>query len=366
MASDVTDTSTPPRIEGMPMKAARRRKTPKKRVLMMVHHTLVPPDDLSVIDEETYFAMKTECDVRLALDELGHDVRVVGLEDELAPLRQVIDEWQPHVVFNLLEEFRDQILYDAYIVGYLELKGVAYTGCNPRGLVLARDKALSKKILSYHRIKVPGFAVFPRPKTKKSKAKKRPASLQFPLIVKSLIAEGSEGIAQASIVRNDEALMERVRFIHEQVGTDAICEEFIEGRELYAAVVGHRRLNVLPTWELRLDGLPDSAPRIATSKVKWDRKYQEKHDIDVVRAEGLSAQTEAHVAKTARRICKRLNIDGCARIDFRLREDGALYFLEANPNPDLSYGDELAEAAEYSGIAYSDLIQRLIDGALRK
>lgn len=359
MASDVA--TNPARVDSEVRKPRKRPK--KRRILMIVHEEFVPPEDIGALDDEAYFAKKTECDVRYALAQLGHEVRVVGLHEELAPLRRAIDDWKPHVVFNLLEEFRDRVIYDAYIVGYLELKGVPYTGCNARGLVLARDKALSKKILSYHRIRTPRFAVFPKPKSERSRTKARPQNLSFPLIVKSLIAEGSEGIAQASIVRSDEALMERVRFIHEQVQTDAIAEEFIEGREVYAAVIGNRRLRVLPIWEIRLSGMPDSAAKIATSRVKWDRKYQARHGIEIGRAEGLSPAVEARIAKTSRRICRRLNLDGCARIDFRLRDDGQLYFLEANPNPDIGFGEELAGAAHHDGDDYPALIQKMIRAA---
>jgi D-alanine-D-alanine ligase len=337
-----------------------RSKRPR-RVLLMVHESFVPPEQVEGMDEAEYFAMKTECDVVHGLRQLGHDVRVVGLRDELAPLRRIIDEWNPHVVFNLLEEFKDQIVYDAHIVGYLELRGIKYTGCNPRGLVLARDKALSKKILHYHRIRTPRFHVFP-----KGRRFKRPAKLEYPVIVKSLVAEGSEGISQASIVTSDEALEERVAFIHAQVMTDAIAEQYIEGREVYASVIGLHRLEVMPIWEILLDGLPDSAPRIATSRVKWDLKYQDEHGIDTVRARDLSPELEAHIAKLAKRICRRLNIDGYARIDLRLTPEGEVYFLEANPNPDIAYGEELAASAEENGLSYEALLEKVLRIGLRR
>ena len=161
-------------------------------------------------------------------------------------------------------------------------------------------------------------------------------------------------------MHDDAALKERVAFVHEQVGTDAIAEQFIEGREVYASVIGNERMSVMPIWELKLDGLPKSAPRIATSKVKWDLAYQEKHGIDTVRARDLSPELEARIARVSRRICHRLNIDGYARIDFRLTDDDQLYFLEANPNPDVAYGEELAASAEYAGTDYASLIQRMI------
>ena len=125
-------------------------------------------------------------------------------------------------------------------------------------------------------------------------------------------------------------------------------------------MLGLHRLEVLPTWEILLDGLPASAPRIATSKVKWDLRYQKKHGIDTVRARDLSVEIEAHIAKTAKRICRRLNVDGYVRVDFRLTDDGKLYFLEANPNPDIAYGEELAAASEAAGMSYEALIDRVI------
>ena len=337
------------------------RTKKKRRVLLMVHESFVPPEDIAGMDEAEYFSMKTECDVVHGLRQLGHEVRVVGLREELTPLRKMLDDWKPHVVFNLLEEFKDEVVYDAHVVGYLELKGVPYTGCNPRGLVLARDKALSKKILHYHRIRTPRFHVFPR-----GRRFKLPKRLEFPVIVKSLVAEGSEGIAQRSIVNSEEALAERVAFIHEQVHTDAIAEQYIDGREVYASVIGLHRLDVMPIWEIVLDGLPASAPRIATSRVKWDLKYQDEHGIDTVRARDLAPELEEHIARIAKRICRRLNVNGYARIDFRLTDSGEVYFLEANPNPDIAFGEELAASAEAAGFSYEELLERVLRIGLRR
>ncbi|HJL27286.1 MAG TPA: ATP-grasp domain-containing protein, partial [Polyangiaceae bacterium LLY-WYZ-15_(1-7)] len=333
---------------------------PKLRVLQIVHETLVPPPTIEGLPEEEFLEVKTEWDVKTGLEELGHTVMPLGLRDELAPLRRAIDDWEPDVVFNLLEEFHGEVLYDAYVASYLELKRVAYTGCNPRGLILARDKALSKKVLAYHRIPVPRFAVFPR-----GRKVRRPKSLAFPVIVKSLVAEGSEGIAQASVVTSDEALAERVAFVHRTVGTDAVAEQFIDGRELYVAVLGNHRLRVLPTWELFLDGLPADAPRIATRKVKWDVGYQKKHGIDIGPARPLPEEVERKLPKLARRICRALNVDGYVRIDFRLTPEGKLYFLEANPNPDVAWGEEFASAAEAAGLDYEALLDRIVKNGLR-
>ena len=223
------------------------------RVLALMHENLVPPDAAGDADLAAA-PWKTEFDVVSTLRELGHEVRALGVRSDLRVVREAIEEWQPHIAFNLLEEFDGVATYDQNVVAYLELLRVPYTGCNPRGLMLSRDKALSKKVLTYHRIPCPDFAVFAM-----GRAVRRPRRLSFPLIVKSLTEDASLGIAQASVVESDEKLRERVAFVHESVGTSAIVERYIEGRELYVSVVGNRRLHVFPIWELRMDGLPDEA-----------------------------------------------------------------------------------------------------------
>jgi D-alanine-D-alanine ligase len=333
----------------------------RRRIIVLVHKSLIPPDDISKLTPEEVAPFKTEFDVREGLQALGHEVLMIGLTDELAPLRKSIEEFKPHVVFNLLEEFRGEAIFDAHVVGYLELKHTPYTGCNPRGLLLARDKALSKKVLTYHRIQVPRFRVFPR-----YRKIRRPKQLEFPLIVKSLIEEGSYGIAQASVVHNDKALEERVAFIHEKILTDAVVEQYIPGRELYVSVLGNHRLHVLPTWEIFLDKLPDDAPKIATRKVKWDLEYQEKYKVRIGRAKGLPEEMERKIAQLSRRICRRLGTDGCVRIDYRLDESGQLFFLEANPNPDIAEEEEFASAAKAAGIDYLDLLQKIVNLGIRR
>jgi D-alanine-D-alanine ligase len=167
-------------------------------------------------------------------------------------------------VFNLMEAFAGVTTFDQNVVSYLELLRLPYTGCNPRGLVLARDKALSKKLLAYHRIRVPEFAVV-RPGRKPV----LPKRLTFPMIVKSVFFEASAGISQASVVENHEQLARRVSFIHEKLGTAAIVEQFVDGRELYIGVVGNETLEVFPVWEMSFDRMPDNRWKIATERVKW-------------------------------------------------------------------------------------------------
>ncbi len=327
----------------------------KLRVLVLMHEDLVPPVNLDGYSEKEIAEWATEYDVVAGLQKLGHEVYMLGVGSDLGTIRNAFAESRPHIAFNLLVHFHGVAVYDQHVVSYIELLKKPYTGCNPRGMMLARDKALSKEILSFHRIRAPKFHVFPvRRKVK------RPSRLEFPLVVKSVNEEASLGISQASVVTNDEKLRERVEFMHETFGVDVIVEEYIKGRELYVGVVGNQRLQTFPVWELPLTQLPEHVPRIATAKVKWDLDYQEKYKIKTQRAEGLSPAQEAGIARLCKRIYRVLNLSGYARMDLRLSEDGQVYVLEANPNPDLKYGEDFAESAESAGIGYSALLQRIL------
>jgi D-alanine-D-alanine ligase len=253
-------------------------------------------------------------------------------------------------------------MLDQNVVSYLELVQVPYTGCNPRGLVLARDKALSKKILHYHRIRVPRFAVVPAGR----RLKRKPTRLDYPLIVKSQVEEASLGIAEASIVNSDEKLAERVEFMHAKVGTNLILEQYVDGRELYVGIMGNTRLQVLPVWELEMRRLRADAPRIATRQVKWNLQLQKRRGVKIGPARDLPPELERLLLKTSKRAYRLLQLSGFARIDFRLDAEGRPFFLEANPNADIGYGEEFAEAAEAAGIEYEPLLDRLLAIGLQK
>src|SRR5262245_8605108 len=334
----------------------------KKRVLVLMHEDLVPPDDIDDKPDVEVLEYKTEYDVVTGLRDLGHEVQPLGLYDDLTPLRGAIHNFKPHIVFNLLEEFRGETMLEQNVVSYLELVQVPYTGCNPRGLIIARDKALSKKILYYHRIRVPRFAVIPAGR----KLRHKPARLEYPLIVKSQVEEASFGIAEASLVNNDEKLAERIEFMHANVGTSVIIEQYVDGRELYVGVMGNSRLQVLPVWELELRGLRSDAPRIATRRAKWNLKFQERRGIKIGPARDLPPEVERLLVKTTKRLYRLLQLSGYARVDYRLDAEGRPYVLEANPNADIGYGEEFAEAAEAAGIDYEPLLDRLLAIGLRK
>jgi D-alanine-D-alanine ligase len=329
------------------------KKKPLK-IMVLMHEDLVPPNTLRGVDKAEKALIKTEFDVSSTLKKLGHDVQNLGVKDEILPIRTMIKEWSPNVVFNLLESFHGESLYDQHVVSYLELMRQPYTGCNPRGLTIARDKALSKKILGYHRIRVPRFCVFQR-----GKKISKPKHLEYPLIVKSLIEEASIGIAQASVVHDHERLVERVKFIHDSIKTDAIVEQYIEGRELYMGVMGNDRLRVFPAWEIMFDNMPEDSVKIATNKVKWDVDYQKKHKIKWKKSD-ISEDLQNRLIKICRRSFRALNLNGYARFDFRISPKEEIYLLEANPNPNIAKGDEFADSAKAVGIPYDKLLDRLL------
>lgn len=332
----------------------------KLRVVVLVHPSLLPPDTLDGLTEQQWYESKTEYDVVSTLRELGHDVRPIGVSNELDSLRALIEEWQPHIAFNLMEEFHGRQDFDYHLVSFLELMQVPYTGCRPRGLMLARDKAMSKKLLVYDGLTVPSFAVFPR-----GAPIARPKELAFPLIVKGLTCEASLGISQKSVVGSDAKLRERVAFIHERNGSDAIAEEYIDGRELNVGILGNTRPEVLPVWELQFRELGRGMRPIATANAKHNRDYQRKHSVYQVPAE-LDDALRARIVRTTKQIADILDLDGFSRIDYRLDPNGTLYFLEANPNPDIARTEEFASAAKKAGIGYPELIQRIVELGLKR
>jgi len=355
-----SEPSAPVDPDKSPAPAARvskaRRAIKKLRVTMLLHRDFLPPDDVSTIDAAEAHRVKTEISVRAALRELGHEVTLLAVHDELAEVRRAIEEGKPDIVFNLLEEFQGSVLFDQHVVSFLELLGAKYTGCSPRGLVLARDKALSKAIAAHHRIRAPGFAVIKRGGGKRRVRLRR---LAYPLIVKSLTGDSSLGISRASLVRDDTHLAERVRFIHERVGSDAIVEEFVPGREVYVSLLGNERVSALPPNELLVEKLDPKHELIVTEKLKHDLRYQVERGVAVVAAE-LAPETRARLIRQSKRLYKLLQLEGYARIDWRLRDDGELFFLEANPNPEVARGEEFADSAQAAGIGYEALLQRIL------
>ena len=336
------------------------KPTKPLRVAVLVHHNLVPPD-APADDSDPYKELrKTEDDVVFTLREMGHEVAPVGISNDLGLIDISIQDFRPQVAFNLLEEFDGYPLFAQHVVSYLVLRKLPYTGCNPRGLTLTEDKALTKKILSYHGIHTPRFHVFPI-----GRKVNRPRRLSFPLLVKSLVDDGSAGISQASIVESDEKLSERVEFIHRTLGAHAIAEQYIDGKEVYVSVLGNRNLQTYTPWELDMERWPEGVPKIATSNVKWNRAYQKKIGL-VTKPAVLSEDKQKNdelllrAQRLSKRIYRILGLSGYARIDYRVTPDGRFYLLEANPNPQIARDEDFADSAAHGGVSYERLLQKIV------
>ena len=332
----------------------------KLRVLALVHRHLIPPDTVPEGTDITSEPWRTEYDVASTLRAMGHEVQVLGVHDDLGEIRRIATEWKPHIAFNLLEGFDDITIFDMNVVSFLELLKMPYTGCNSRGLLLARDKSLSKKLLAYHRIAVPEFEVF-----RAGRPIRRPKRLPFPLIVKSLTQEASIGISQASVVDSDEKLKERVTFIHESIGTAALVEQYIDGRELYVGILGNQSLQALPVWELFFTNMPADAKRIATDRVKWSVKYQKKYGIGSGPAKDLPEADCEKIQHLCKRTFRALELSGFARIDLRLDETGKAWVLEANANPQIAKGEDFVDSAAKVGLSYETVLQRILNLGMR-
>lgn len=339
--------------------AAKNGEFKKLRVIVLCHEDLVPPETVEGLTPKEIAPFRTEWDVISTLKKMGHEVSPVGVYNNLGVIGNALLEYKPHIAFNLLEEFHGYPLYDQHVVSYLELMKQPYTGCNPRGLTISHDKALAKMVLAYHRIHVPAFAVFHM--NRKVRRSKR---LKFPLLVKSISEEGSVGIARASIVNDDEKLAERVEFIHRQTKTHAIAEQYIAGREIYVSVIGNQRLQTYTPWEMVIEKLPEGAPNIATSKLKWDPAYQEKVGV-VTKAAVLDKSMRVKLERLSKKIYRTLFLSGYARLDYRVTEDGRFFLLEANPNPQIADHEDFADSANHSGVDYDGLLQKIMALGLR-
>jgi len=329
--------------------------TRKRRVLVLMHEHLVPPESLEGYTEKEINEWATEYDLLAGFSKLGHEVYQLAVGDDVHAIREAITETKPHIVCNQLVHFHGIAQYDQHVVSYLELLRQPYTGCNPRGLTLCRDKALSKMLLAYHGIVVPKFAVY-----RLKQHITPPEGLKYPMVVKSVAEEASLGITQASVVSNEQRLKERIEFMRDSYGVDVIVEEYIHGRELYVGVIGNRRLLSYPVWELPFENLGEGVLPIATERLKWDVNFQKRHKIETQRARDLDPLLERRIGRMCKQIYRVLGITGYARIDLRLAEDGTVYVLEANPNPDLKFGEDFAESAEAYGHSYADLLERIL------
>ncbi|HZX93239.1 MAG TPA: ATP-grasp domain-containing protein [Myxococcales bacterium] len=293
-----------------------------------------------------------------ALRQNGFEPFFHELTDEAALLD--LSRTKADLVFNMVEAFAGDDSKEAHVAAFLELLDLRYTGAGPRALFLAQDKAVAKKIFDFHQIRTPRFASSYRGKLD------HVDDLEFPLIVKPASEDGSVGIDAGAVVHGLRELMERVSMIQEKFDCPALIEEYIEGREIYLAVLGNGKPVALPAVELDLSRLPEGMPRIAGREVKWD-KGTEAYDVTgSAAAKDLEEETRRRLQETAVQVYSALQLRDYGRVDMRLTKDGRIYVIEANPNPWLSPEAELAIAAGLAGRSYVQLIGQIVELAMAR
>lgn len=294
-----------------------------------------------------------------ALAKLGHEPSYLVVDGEDKSLLAV-SKCGADLIFNLTESYAGDDTKDMHLAAYLELLDKPYTGAGPHGLYLAQNKALAKKIFHFHDIRTPFFAVSFKGQLDHAH------DIAFPLIVKPLSEDGSIGIDADSVVTSVKDLMERIQHIQETFDSPALIEEYIEGREIYAAILGTDKPEALPLVELDLSKLPEGTPKIAGTEVKWEEASEAYRKTRSHVAEDLDEETAEHLKQTALAAYQACRLRDYGRVDMRLTPKGKIYVIEANPNPWLSSGAEFAMAAKASGRSYSDLMQDIVDLAMAR
>lgn len=295
-----------------------------------------------------------------ALTKLGHEPFYQVLDGSTQSLHGLA-KCGAELIFNLTESYAGDDTKDMNIAAYLDLLGLRYTGGGPHAQLLAQDKSLAKKMFAFHGIKTPFFATSYRGRIDHAH------DISFPLIVKPMAEDGSIGIDANAVVNSIKELMERVEYIQDEFDSPALIEEYIEGREIYAAILGsYEQAHTLPLVELDLSHLPEGTPRIATYDVKFAK------DTEVYRltkshiAEDLDEHTANHLSETALAAYRAVKLRDYGRIDMRLTPKGEVYVIEANPNPWLSSKQEFAMSAKASGRSYVELVGDIVELAMSR
>jgi D-alanine-D-alanine ligase len=297
---------------------------------------------------------EVEEEVGEALGKLGHDAHLHVLDGSTKGLH-AIARTDSDLVFNLAESFAGNDTADYCIAAYLELLGKRFTGSGSHGLLYAQDKAIAKKLLEFHGIHTPVFARSYRGRLDFSH------DLTFPVIVKPAREDGSIGIEFNAVVSSIRELMERIDWLHANFDSPVLIEEYVEGREIYVGILGNDNPTALPPVELDLSKLPEGTPRIAGAEVKWGKGTRAYRDTKSAIAEGLADETVALLQTTAVAVYQALELRDYARIDMRLRPDGRVAVIEANPNPWLASKAEFVMAARKSGRNYTQLIGEIVE-----
>jgi D-alanine-D-alanine ligase len=295
-----------------------------------------------------------------ALGKLGHEPSYYVLDGRPQSL-YALGKCGADLVFNLTESYAGDDTKEMNVAAYMDLLGLPYTGAGPHAHFLAQDKATAKKMFAFHEIRTPFFATAYRGNIDHAH------DVKFPLIVKPQSEDGSIGIDAEAVVTGVKELMERVEYVQNEFDSPALIEEYIEGREIYAGILGsYEKVEVLPLVELDLSKLPEGTPKIASRDVKFetDSKAYKLTKSKIV--EDLDEATAQKLQETAIAAYRAVKLRDYGRIDMRLTPEGEVYVIEANPNPWLSSKHEFAMAAKKSGRSYTQLIGEIVELAVER
>lgn len=295
-----------------------------------------------------------------ALTEVGHKVSLIGISGDLRELLDKLDEQRPQLVFNLCERFADNDLFEMHVIAVLEMLGQPFTGTGSLGAALRQDKAITKKLLRFHGVPYPNFITFDTHDIEFA------GRMRFPLFVKPLCGDASEGIDDSSLVTEYSKLVERVDFIQTHLKLPALVEEYVEGREFYVSILGNNPSEVLPVMELDFAKLPDGYPRIYGTDAKLDESSVQYSAVNAIVATDLSPEIRARIANVARDAAYALKVRDYARVDIRVTDDGRPVVLEVNANPYLETTSAFALAALQAGMGYTKLINRIVEAAWKR
>ena len=309
-------------------------------------------DKTTPMEEYEYVAQR--------LNAVGLNAYTLNIKDSLQKMLANLEEQKPDVIFNFVEIYKENSRFEMNIVGLYELMGIPYTGAPAMALANCQNKILAKRLLSSSGIRIPPFFIVSK------KSSRYTHKLNYPLLVKPALEDASVGIENESIVSNSKELRKRIEHILKYFAQPALVEEFIEGRELNVAVMGDKRLRVLPISEIDFSEMPDHLHNIVSYQAKWDPDHESYHKTIPICPAPIPKKIEKRAKEVAFKAFKVMGCRGYARVDIRLAKDNKLYVLEVNPNPDLTEGAGFMRSAEYAGMTYGQALKRIVNYALSR
>jgi len=295
-----------------------------------------------------------------ALRDLGHEPSLLAVDGRPQTLTRIARS-SADLYFNLVESYGGDDTKEMHFAAFLDLAGKRFTGASPAASLLAMEKSIAKKIIRFHGLYTPYAAVVYR-----GRVDHGAQDIQFPVIVKPANEDASKGIDAGAVVSSIKELMERIEYVRDEFDCPALIEEYIEGREIYAAILGNEEPEALPLVELDLSKLPEGMPRIAGYEVKFDVRTEAYRKTKSAPARDLDEETTERIQSAALTAYQALKLRDYGRIDLRIAENGRVYVIEANPNPWLDPTAEFAMAAKEGGRSYNDVIGEIVELAMRR